>query len=125
MDSHIVLLMMGRSTSCMVEGSGPSKSENNTITTGLRSKMAGSRQWSFESVSAMSAITNDMEIKAYNVLTFIESTPSSDPRRLPDKLGIVLGHADGHHVRLELDGLVEPQKGQVVLEAGSKDCLNA
>ena len=84
--------------------------------------MAGPRQWSFESVSA---ITNDMEIKAYNVLTFIESTPSSDPGRFPDKLGVVLGHADGHHVRLELDGLVEPQKGQVVLEAGSKDSLNA
>ena len=122
MDSHIVLLMMGRSTSCMVEGSGPSESENNTITTGLRSKMAGPRQWSFESVSA---ITNDMEIKAYNVLTFIESTPSSDPGRLPDKLGVVLGHADGDHVRLELDGLVEPQKGQVVLEAGSKESPSA
>ena len=81
--------------------------------------MADPRQWLFESVSA---ITNDMEIKA---LTFIESTPSSDPGRLPDKLGVVLGHADGHHVRLELDGLVEPQKGQVVLEAGSKDSLNA
>ena len=54
------------------------------------------------------------------MITVVEPSPPGDPSGLPNQVLFVLWDADGNDVGLELDGLVEPQKGQVILEAGRK-----
>jgi len=50
------------------------------------------------------------------LLTFVEPAPAGDPGALAHHVLVLLGNADGDDVGLELDGLVEAEERQVVLE---------
>lgn len=92
--------MTGTDTSCSTLGSGPSAKAK-------RHKVGG-------------ALFSLYCTHAYGIgiapPTFVDAAPAGDVRRAADEAGVVLRHADGQDVGLELDGLVEAQHGQVVLE---------